>query len=107
MTVRFAASRPFANPESAARGLADFANATEAVQDGRIYIELINAHFLKGGGTPDQFRAALARAIEKGWFERHESGTYVRFTQAGADLFTQAPLSGSAHWSCGLGTYLL
>ena len=60
---------------------------TEAVQDGWIYIELINAHFLKGGGTPDQFRAALARAIEKGWFERHESGTYVRFTQAGADLF--------------------
>jgi hypothetical protein len=27
---------------------------------GRIYIELIKAQFLKAGGTPDQFRAALA-----------------------------------------------
>ena len=87
LSMKFVADRPFADPEPAVRRLADFANATEAVQDGRIYIELINAHFLKGGGTPDQFRAALARAIEKGWFERHGSGTYVRFTQAGADLF--------------------
>ena len=85
--MKFVADRPFADPEPAVRRLADFANATEAVQDGRIYIELINAHFLKAGGTPDQFRGALARAIEKGWFERHESGTYVRFTQTGADLF--------------------
>jgi hypothetical protein len=27
------------------------------------------------------------RAIEKGWLVLHESGTYVKFTQAGADLF--------------------
>jgi hypothetical protein len=33
------------------------------------------------------FRAALARAIELGWLWRHESGTYVKFTPAGADLF--------------------
>jgi hypothetical protein len=58
--------------------------------------ELINAEFLKTGGTPDQFRAALARAIEKGWLERHESGTYVRFTQAGADLFAQMKPSTEA-----------
>jgi hypothetical protein len=58
------------------------------VQDGRIYIEQINAPFLKAGGSPDQFRAALDRAIEKGWFESHESGTCVKFTDAGAALFT-------------------
>jgi hypothetical protein len=76
--MKFVSDRPLADPDSAARQLADFANATEAVQDGRIYVELINAEFLKAGGTPDQFRAALARAIEKGWLERHESGsTYV------------------------------
>jgi hypothetical protein len=39
------------------------ANAVEAVQDSRIFIELINAPFLKEGGTPDQLSAALARAI--------------------------------------------
>jgi hypothetical protein len=27
------------------------------------------------------------RAIANGWLSMHESGTYVRFTQAGADLF--------------------
>jgi len=32
-------------------------------------------------------RAALARAITLGWLWRHESGTYVKFTEAGADLF--------------------
>jgi hypothetical protein len=27
------------------------------------------------------------RAIENGWLKLHESGTFVTFTQAGADLF--------------------
>ena len=65
----------------------EIANAVEAVQDGRIYIELINRPFLDQGCTPDQYRAALARAISKGWLLRHESGTYVKFTPAGAELF--------------------
>jgi hypothetical protein len=30
----------------------EIANAVEAVQDGRIYIELVNSAFLKAGGTP-------------------------------------------------------
>jgi hypothetical protein len=85
--MKFVADSPFADPESAARRIADFANAVEAVQDGRIFIELINALFLKAGGTSDQFRVALDRAIARGWLERHESGTYLKFTQAGADLF--------------------
>jgi hypothetical protein len=66
----------------------EIANACEAVQEGRIYIELINGAFLKQGGTPDQFRASLARAITLGWLWQHESGTYVRFTEAGAELFS-------------------
>jgi hypothetical protein len=33
------------------------------------------------------FRDALARAIELGWLWRHESGTYVKFTPAGAEMF--------------------
>jgi hypothetical protein len=71
----------------AARRLAEMANAIETVHDGRIYIELINQAFLNAGGTPGQFRAALARAVELGWLWRHESGTYVKFTSAGAELF--------------------
>ena len=53
----------FTDPGVAARKLVEIANATEAAQDGRIYIELINGRFLKEGGTPDQFRAGLAQAI--------------------------------------------
>jgi hypothetical protein len=33
------------------------------------------------------YSAGLACAIAKGWLWKHESGTYVKFTPAGADLF--------------------
>jgi hypothetical protein len=77
----------FREDPTAARKLVEIANATEAVQDGRIYIERVNSTFVEAGGTPDQYRAALARAIRLGWLSLHESGTYVKFTEAGADLF--------------------
>jgi hypothetical protein len=33
------------------------------------------------------FLAGLDLAIARGWLVLHESGTYVKFTQAGAELF--------------------
>jgi hypothetical protein len=68
--MKFVTPSQFADPDAAARKLVEIANATEAVQDGRIYIELINGPFLAAGGTPDQYRAALARAIALGWLSR-------------------------------------
>ena len=50
----------------AARTLVEIANAAEVVHDGRIYIERVNGPFFDEGGTPDQFRAAVARAISLG-----------------------------------------
>jgi hypothetical protein len=85
--MKFVTPSKFTDPDAAARRLVEIANAVEAVQDGRVYIERINGPFLEEGGTPDQFRAALARAITLGWLWRHESGTYVKFTPAGAELF--------------------
>ena len=85
--MKFATDRPFADPDQAARKLVEIANASEAVQEGRIYIELINGAFLKAGGTPNEYRAGIERAIAKGWLWLHESGTYVKFTAAGAELF--------------------
>jgi hypothetical protein len=86
--MKFANQRPYADPTIAARKLLEIANATEAVQDGRIYIEKINGQFLfKEGGTPEEYRAGLQLAIDRGWLWKHESGTYVKFTAAGADLF--------------------
>ena len=66
----------------------EIANSVEAAQDGRIYIELINRPLLfREKGTPDEYKAGLDLAIERGWLELHDSGTFVRFTQSGADLF--------------------
>jgi hypothetical protein len=59
-----------------------------SVQDGRIYIEKINGPFpYQIKGTPAEYKAGLERAIAKGWLVLHESGTYVKFTEAGAALF--------------------
>jgi hypothetical protein len=40
--MKFAEARPYADPEVTARKMIEIANSVEAVQDGRIYIELIN-----------------------------------------------------------------
>ena len=86
--VKFVTDRPFADPEAAARKLLELANAFEPIQDGRIYIEKINGPFLfELKGTPAEYEAGLDFAIAKGWLVLHESGTYVRFTDAGAALF--------------------
>jgi hypothetical protein len=37
--------------------------------------------------TPAENRAGLNLAIERGWLMIHESGTYLKFTQVGAELF--------------------
>jgi hypothetical protein len=85
--MKFIEPSRFTDPDAAARKLVEIANAVEAVQDGRIYIERVNGPFLEGGGTPDQYRAALDRAIALGWLWLHESGTYVKFMPAGAEMF--------------------
>jgi hypothetical protein len=62
------------------------ANTIEPVQ-GTIYIELLNYPMLfKDGATPSEYWAGLQHAIERGWLVLHESGTFVTFTPAGADL---------------------
>ena len=53
-----------------ARKLVELANAFELVQE------------LKG--TPAEYKAGLERAIANGWLWLHESGTYVKMTEAGA-----------------------
>jgi hypothetical protein len=86
--MKFAAARPDDDPEATARKLIEIANSVEAVQDGRSHIELINGPMLfEHKATPAEYTARLKLAIDRGWIEMHESGTFVRFTQVGADLF--------------------
>jgi hypothetical protein len=79
--------RPFTDPDVAARKLVEIANDVEAVMDGRVYIERVNALFLAAGGTGEDFRAGIERAVALGWLWLHESGTYLKFTDSGAALF--------------------
>jgi hypothetical protein len=86
--VKLTADRPFADPDKAARRLLEHAHAFEPIQEGRIYIEKLNGPFLFiDKGSPAEYRAGLDLAIARGWLELHDSGTYVKFTPAGAELF--------------------
>jgi hypothetical protein len=86
--MKFTSDRTYSDPEKAARKIVEIANSVETGQEGRIYIELINGPFLyREKGTPDEYKAGLNLAIERGWLVLHESGTFARFTQGGANLF--------------------
>ena len=81
--MKFATVRTCADPDAAARKLVEMANSVEAIQDGRIYIELVHEH----KDTPAEYKAGLDLAVVRGWLVLHESGTYVKFTPVGAELF--------------------
>jgi hypothetical protein len=68
--------------------LGEITNSVEAVQDGQIFIELINGPFLfERKATPAEYSAGLKLASERGWLEMDRSGALVRSAQAGAELF--------------------
>jgi len=86
--LKYIEARLYADPEKAARRIIEIASTIEPVQDGRIYIELINGPFLfRDKGSSTEYGAGITRTIERGWLVMHESGTFVRFTPAGAELF--------------------
>jgi len=61
--MKFINQRPYSDPAVAARKLLEIANATEAVQDGRIFIENINGQFLfENCGSPGEYIAGLQLA---------------------------------------------
>ena len=62
--MKFVEPNAFTDPDKSARRLLEIAGTVEAVQDGRIFIELLNQPFLDAGAEPGQSRAALAQAIE-------------------------------------------
>jgi hypothetical protein len=69
----FTTTRPYADPEAAARKLIEIANSVEAVQDGRIHIELINRPMLfEHKATPAEYSAGLNLTIDRGWLAMHE-----------------------------------
>ena len=85
--MKFMEDRPLANRDAAVRRLLEIANATEADHAGRIDVGEINAQFLRGGGSVDEYTAAVNAATARGYVVVHPSGGYISFTQEGSDLF--------------------
>jgi hypothetical protein len=70
------------------RRIMELAFGVEAVQDGRIHVEKNQRPvYLPGRGIAAEYGAGRELAIERGWLWMHESGTYVKITPAGAELF--------------------
>jgi hypothetical protein len=79
MVGRFTKSRPFAEPERAARRLLEHARAFEPARHGWIDIDQLRHPFLFGDkATPTEYSAGLGRAILNGWLELDETGAFVR-----------------------------
>jgi hypothetical protein len=72
--MKFVEPSHFTDPDAAARELLEIANATEPAQDGRIYIKLVNAAFLKAGCTAEQFRDG----IQEGGRQRLDGAARIR-----------------------------
>ena len=86
--MKCAEPRPYADAEKAARRIMEIASTIEPVQDGRIHVEKINGPFLfKDRGTPGRIRRGHEAGAGRRWLVMHESGAFVRFTPAGAELF--------------------
>lgn len=86
--MKYAKDQPLSDPEVAMKKILEIASTVEPIQDGRIHIEKINGPFLfEYGGLPAQYSAGLTLAISRGLLWMHESGTFVKFTQAGSELF--------------------
>ena len=85
--MKFRDDRPFASVDAAVKKLLEIANGLEPDHAGRIHIGRINAQFMSAGGDVAEYSAAVKGAIDRGYMTMHPSGSYLSFTQAGADLF--------------------
>jgi hypothetical protein len=86
--MKYATSRPYADPEKAAQRLMEHAQAFEPIQDGRIYIEKINGRSCLATGPRLRSTApAWSWRSSAGGWSCMRGGTFVKLTQNGADLF--------------------
>ena len=75
------------NTGAAAQRLLEIASTVETASEGRIYVELVNAAFLREGGNADDYRAGVERLNADGLIDVHPSGAFFTFTAKGAQRF--------------------
>ena len=81
--MKFVDSHPLAARDAGGRKIVEIANGVEAVQESYL-IERVNQPLLAAGGSGETSAPGIERAIALGWLWRHESGTYLKFTESGA-----------------------
>jgi hypothetical protein len=85
--MKYKEDRQLAKLDAAVSKLLAIANGMEPDHAGRLQVAAINEQFLGAGGNVHEYMAAVRAAIDSGYITIHQSGAYLSFTQAGADLF--------------------
>ena len=73
--------------EETANRLIEIATMVETDPEGRIFVERVNAVFLNEGGEAYDYRSGIAPLKRDGLIDMHDSGTFFRFTEKGAQRF--------------------
>lgn len=73
--------------EETANRLIEIATMVETDPEGRIFVERVNAVFLNEGGEAYDYRSGIALLKRDGLIDMHDSGTFFRFTEKGAQRF--------------------
>jgi hypothetical protein len=74
-------------PDDAAKRLLEIASMVETSPDGRIFVERVNAVFLNEGGQAYEYRVGIELLERDGLINMHDTGTYFRLTEKGAQRF--------------------
>jgi len=84
--MKFAANRPYAGPEAAARLLLNIVRG--AISESKLpydYTGATNSMFTRAGGSVAEYSAGMAYAIAKEWLEIDSSGTRITLLANGAE----------------------
>ena len=73
--------------EETANRLLEIATMVETDPEGRIFVERVNAVFLNEGGEAYDYRSGIALLKRDRLIDMHDSGTFFRFTEKGAQRF--------------------
>jgi hypothetical protein len=87
--MKFAADRPYADPEAAARKLLELVLHSDIDVGQYTYVGKVNQDFLGAGGSVAEYVAGRDYAIAQRWFEFDRSKTRIVLLQAGSDLATK------------------
>ena len=84
--MKFAADRPFADPEAAARKLLDIVRGSIAKSGlTHAYVGATNGDFLKDGGSVAEYKVGRDYAFTQRWFEFDRSQTRIILLPDGAE----------------------